>query len=191
MLIIIQAPHPVLSEKARKIKKIDKKIKTLIKEMSETLEQTTDPEGVGLAAPQVGESLQLFIIKESAKAPLRTFINPQILSLSSHQYLNINNDSSINNNQKKKNGIKLEGCLSLKDIWGIVHRSSSVKLSYTDESGNSQIKTFKGFLSTIIQHECDHLQGTLFPKRVLEQKEKLYKSIKDENDEAIFEELAI
>lgn len=203
MLTIVQAPHPVLSQKARKINKADAKIRNLIKEMTYTLEHTTNPEGVGLAAPQVGEPLQLFIIKVSLKSPLNVFINPEILSVSEEKYpvtdmqKPINNRSSSARQPKadppltENKGIKLEGCLSLKDIWGVVHRSSVVKITYTDEAGRRQTKTFSGFLATIIQHECDHLQGILFPKRVLEQKEKLYKATTDENGEMVFEEMAI
>ncbi len=193
MLDIVQAPNPVLSTKAKKINKVDVKIKNLIKEMVFTLEHTTDPEGVGLAAPQVGESLQLFIIKESPKSPLYVFINPTIVSLSDEKYP-VSDDEKPKKNKlksKRNNGVKLEGCLSLKDIWGIVHRASSVELSFMDEKGVKQVKTFSGFLATIIQHETDHLHGVLFPKRVLEQKEKLYNATHDEKGEMVFEEMDI
>lgn len=183
MMTIVQAPHPALSQKAKKITKIDKSIHALIKEMTVTLENTTDPEGVGLAAPQVGESVQLFIIKEDPKAPLQVFINPQILSVSDDKY-------PVAEGGKKK-GVKLEGCLSLKDIWGVVHRAAKVQLAYEDETGQKHTKFFTGFLATIVQHECDHLEGILFPKRVLEQKEKLYKAEADENGEMVFDEIAI
>lgn len=192
MLKIIQAPAPVLSEKAKKINKVDVKILNLINEMTLTLENTTDPEGVGLAAPQVGKSLQIFIIKEGPKSPLYTFINPEILFLSEEKYpVSDDNNHGKTKSSKNKKGVKLEGCLSLKDIWGVVHRASSVNIRFIDENGYIQEKTFNGFLATIIQHECDHLQGILFPKRVLEQKEKLYKATKDENYEMVFEELDI
>ena len=60
-----------------------------------------------------------------------------------------------------------------------------------DETGKIYTKEFKDFLATIIQHEYDHLNGILFPKRVLEQKGKLYKSSKEKNGEDIFEELVL
>ena len=81
--------------------------------------------------------------------------------------------------------------MSLPTIWGPVLRSSSVTLSYLDEYGKSHKKKFSNFLSTIIQHEMDHLQGILFPKRVLEQKGILYKSHKNEKGEDVFEEITI
>jgi peptide deformylase len=194
MLEIVQAPHPALSAVAKRINKIDKTILDLIEEMTYTLVHTTDPEGVGLAAPQVAESLQLFVVKESPEAPRLVFINPEIKE-QSQEHLNLDADeedtSRKKKSRKKDKGVKLEGCLSLKDIWGIVHRSQWVVLSYQDESGKQFEKKFDGFMATIIQHEVDHLHGVLFPKRVLEQKEKLYKTSTDEDGETVFEELAI
>lgn len=190
MLNIVQAPDPVLSKATKKINKVDSKIRKLINEMAVTLENTTDPEGVGLAAPQVGISLKLFIIKENPTSPLLTFINPEILSNSKDKYpLTENNKDSQINKSKRKKGVKLEGCLSLKDIWGVVNRASSLTLRFMDENGIIKEKVFSGFLATIIQHECDHLEGILFPKRVLEQKETLYKSTRDEKGEMVFEEI--
>ncbi len=183
MLPIVQAPHPVLSQKAKKINKIDSSIKDLIKKMAVTLKNTVDPEGVGLAAPQVAQSLELFIIKESETAPLRVFINPKIEFFSKKKY-------PVTSGKKDK-GVKLEGCLSLKDIWGVVHRSDMIEISYQDENGIQKKERFSGFLATIIQHECDHLNGILFPKRVLEQKEKLYKAVTNNEGETIFEEMPI
>jgi peptide deformylase len=187
MLPIVQAPHQALSQVAKPIKKFDKQLQSLIKEMIVTLENTTDPEGVGLAAPQVAESLQLFIIKETPKSQVLVFINPEILSVSPQQHDLVDGSKG---KKKKDSGVKLEGCLSLKDIWGIVHRAESVTITYQDEQGSKHTRTYNGFLATIVQHECDHLQGILFPKRVLEQKEKLYQSI-EENGETVFEEISI
>lgn len=190
-MTIVQAPHPALSQTAKKITRFDKALLTLIKEMTYTLEHTTDPEGVGLAAPQVAESLQLFIVKESPKDVLKVFINPEILELSQEMYPISDKKPDKKKSTKKDAGVKLEGCLSLKDIWGVVHRSSRVKLRFQDETGKEYVRTYTGFLATIIQHECDHLQGILFPKRVLEQKEKLYKATTEKNGEMVFEELSI
>lgn len=186
MLNIVQAPHNALSVKAKKVGRLDSRIKKLIKEMTVTLENTRDPEGVGLAAPQVGESLKLFIIKESPSEPLYVFINPEIISISEEKLPVVDGKKA-----KEKKGVKLEGCLSLKDIWGVVHRAANVTLSFENEKGIKTTKTFDGFLATIIQHECDHLDGILFPKRVLEQNEKLYKAKADEKGEMVFEELDI
>lgn len=186
MLSIVQAPSEVLASPARKINNIDKAIRHLIKQMTETLEKATDPEGVGLAAPQVGESLQLFIIKPTPKSKVEVFINP---------VLTIPDDAKKDDVKEKLENededVKLEGCLSLKDIWGVVERYDKVHLSFLDENGKKHERTYDGFFATIIQHEYDHIQGILFPKRVLEQESKLYKSTKNKKGESVFEEISL
>jgi peptide deformylase len=182
---IVQAPEPVLSEKAKPVEKIDKYIKTLLKEMEVTLSEARDPEGVGLAAPQVGKSLQIFIIRQSPDDPLLTFINPEVVSFADPK------PPKDENEKEKKSGVQLEGCLSLKDVWGVVNRHGEVVLSYMDEHGQKHQKKFDGFLATIIQHEYDHLQGILFTKRVIEQKNPLYQSVKNKKGEIEFEEIEI
>ena len=182
MLKIVQAPESVLSTKAKPVKTIDKNIKQLLKDMQEALASAHDPEGVGLAAPQVGKSLQIFLIKESPTSPLYTFINPKIEAFIDHPKTKTT---------KKKKSVQLEGCLSLKDVWGVVSRHHGVKLTYMDEHEEKHTKTFDGFFATIIQHEFDHLQGLLFPKRVIEQQNKLYHSYKNAKGETEFEEMSI
>lgn len=182
MLTIVRAPHPILSHVAKPVTKIDANIHTLIKEMKETLNATTDPEGVGLAAPQVGKSLQLFIVKPTPKSPITVFINPRITE---------NTTAAMSKEEKSGKEKKLEGCLSLPNIWGEVKRAPSVTMKYADEHGTLHEKMFKGFLATILQHEYDHLQGVLFPKRVLEQQGILYKSSKNTKGEDEFEEIEI
>lgn len=180
MLEIVSAPNPVLSAKTNKITKIDKGILKLIEEMKKALESATDPIGVGLAAPQVGKALKIFIAKPSVKSKVLVFINPKIIRKTSPQ-----------EKKGKERTRKLEGCLSLPNIWGEVLRYNEITLEFQDETGKKHYKKFKGFPATIVQHEIDHLNGILFPKRVLEQKGTLYKSEKDEKGQDIFEELKI
>ncbi len=193
---IVQAPNLVLSTVAKPVYKIDKSITTLLKDMEEALLKATDPEGVGLAAPQIGKSLQIFIVKESPDAKLKIFINPKIEDFKDKppEKKPVDKEDAkvpIDKKGKKEKGVQLEGCLSLQDIWGVVKRHDEVTLSYEDETGKKHTRTFDGFLSVIIQHETDHLNGILFPKRVLEQKQKLYKSIKNKKGETEFEEMEI
>lgn len=180
---IVQAPHAVLSEKAQPIKKIDKTILALIDNMKKTLVSASDPEGVGLAAPQVGQALQLFIARPKASGPITVYINPELTFLEKAVLPPKKPDT------KKKDEIQLEGCLSLRDVWGTVSRAKKVTITYKDEHGKTHEKTVSGFLSTILQHEYDHLQGILFPRRVLEQKGQLYKSSKNDEGEDEFEEI--
>ncbi|HKC14437.1 MAG TPA: peptide deformylase [Patescibacteria group bacterium] len=185
---IITAPNPILSLEAKPVEKIDSRIQELIKEMKEALTQASDPEGVGLAAPQIGQSYRIFIAKPSPKDKIMVFINPEIVKITPRSKT-FTKKRKVG--KKKKQVQKLEGCLSLKDIWGTVLRSPKLTLTYLDEEGKLQTKEFKDFLATIIQHEYDHLNGVLFPKRVLEQKGKLYKSSKDEEGDDVFEELEL
>lgn len=185
MLKIVQAPNNVLSSPAKPINKIDKSIHTLIKNMEKALISAKDPEGVGLAAPQVGKSLQLFLIRQTPHSPTLVFINPKIEEFSKEF------SEELPKNNKGKKDVQLEGCLSLFSIWGVVKRHPCLVLSYQDENGIHHKKKFSGFIATIIQHEYDHLQGILFPKRVLEQKQQLYKSKNNENGETVFEEIEI
>ncbi len=182
MFSILQAPNEILSRPAKKVKKIDKSIISLIKGMEETLNKTRDPQGVGLAAPQIGRDLRIFIAKPTDKSPIHAFINPVI-----EKSIKINSSQKT----KKEKSRKLEGCLSLQSIWGEVARERQIIVSYLDEKGISHKKKFSGFLAMIIQHEADHLNGLLFPKRALEQKGKLYKSHKNEKGEDEFEEIEI
>ncbi|MDO8621382.1 MAG: peptide deformylase [Candidatus Levybacteria bacterium] len=182
MLNIITAPNPVLSQSAKQIPEVNLNILKLIEEMEETLLTAKDPQGVGLAAPQIDKSLQIFLAKPTPKSSTLVFINPKIVS-------SIN--APIQNTKYKIQNTKLEGCLSLPNIWGEVNRLPQITLSYMDTRGASHKRTFKGFIATIIQHETDHLNGILFPKRVLEQKGKLYKSRKNKKGEDVFEEIEL
>jgi len=173
---IVQAPDAFLSTKAKQIKKIDKELLALIEEMKETLLFASDPEGVGLAAPQIGKPIQLFIAKPEKTSPFSVFINPAVKLLE---------PAVIRKNSKGHS--KLEGCLSIKDIWGTVERAPKVEVTFQNEHGMTQKKIFSGFPAIIIQHEQDHLEGILFPRRVLEQGGKLYKSHKDQNGEDVYD----
>lgn len=173
MLQIVSAPNQVLSQIAKKVSKVDKNITKLVVDMEKALDSQKDPEGVGLAAPQVGKSLQLFIMKPSPKSPCSAIINPVVIATKSGK-------------KKKGDTTKLEGCLSLPTVWGDVERDESITISYQNEKGENHTKTFVGFPSIIVQHEIDHLNGILFPKRVLEQDGILYKSHKDKHGKEVF-----
>ena len=196
MLKIVSAPDNALSQKAKIVKNIDKSTLNLIEEMKQTLNATHDPEGVGLAAPQIGKSLQIFVIKPTQKSKIQVFINPKIQAQNQAEqntepHRNDQRESVRKSAEIKSASKKLEGCLSLPSIWGEVKRSQKVSVFYLDEKGKKHERLFTGFTATILQHEYDHLQGTLFPKRVLEQKGKLYKSIKNKKGEDEFEEMEI
>lgn len=169
---IVDVKNPVLRQKALMVKKIDKRIHDLIADMEETLVAQRDPEGVGLAAPQVGKSLQIFIAMYNGKT--KVFMNPKIISISE-------DEAGVHKTKKGKS--VLEGCLSLPHYYGPIARSKKLMLEYLDIDGTRKKEFFKGFMAHIIQHEVDHLNGVLFVDRILEQKAPLYKFEGDQWEE--------
>ncbi|MBD3300658.1 MAG: peptide deformylase [Candidatus Moranbacteria bacterium] len=121
----------------------DPNLKTLIKQMQKTL---ANKNGIGLAAPQVGKPLQLFIIEIDYDKYV--MINPKIKHLS-------------------KDKISMEeGCLSFPNIYKNIKRSKKVTIHYFDENGEQKKIKAKGLLARAIQHEYDHLQGVIFLDRI-------------------------
>lgn len=170
VLKFVDIKDPILRQKARRVKSIDKKIKMLIADMEETLLAADDPEGIGLAAPQVGKSLQIFIVNfEKIK---RVVINPVVL--------NIGKEPSASKGGREKT---LEGCLSLPHYYGPIKRPNEITIEFLDEFGNCKQEKFAGFPAHIIQHEVDHLNGTLFIDHILTQDAPLYLFDGDEFEE--------
>ncbi len=176
---IVHVPNPVLTTPANAVRSFDRQLKKLIDDMKETLIATTNPKGVGLAATQIGVGLRVFITRPTEKAKIRVFINPEIIKQS----------GSVTDGVPERNN-KLEGCLSIPNIWGNVHRQTHLTLRYQDETGKNHEETFSGFMATIIQHETDHINGILYTQRVLEQHEKLYQ-VAQEDGKEILEEITI
>ncbi len=193
MYRIVTTPNEVLAKEAQKVVKFDNKLHEILEGMKKTLIATRDPIGVGLAAPQVGLSLRIFQMKPLDHSPVTSFINPVIIDVSkSEGVLNKSNSENIEKNKPKSSKKRLlEGCLSIPNIWGNVTRKKEITIAFQDENGISHTKHFKGFPAVIIQHEMDHLNGILFTKHVMEQKEKLYKSHKNEEGEDEFDEIKL
>lgn len=186
--MIVSVPNPVLTTPTKKVGKIDKKILQIIMRMKKTLVETHTPKGVGLAAPQIGIPLAIFITRPRENSPIDVFINPEIIWQSLELSEIVREENGKPSLRKEK---KLEGCLSIPDIWGYLKRPAKVRLRYMDVKGVWQEKEFEGFMATIVQHETDHLNGILFTKRVLEQKQKLYKIEEDEKGEEKLVEIEI
>lgn len=193
MLKIITSPDKVLLQKAEEVKSFDGKLKKILKEMEQTLLATFDPIGVGLAAPQVGLSLRIFLMKPTEKSKVTFFINPVFESMSDNAAIpQFTNSEKVENKKPDSSKDKLlEGCLSLPNIWGNVSRKSDVTMSWFDENGKKYTRKFTDFPAIIAQHEMDHLNGILFTKHVLEQGEQLFKSHKNSEGEDEFEEIKI
>lgn len=169
--MIITVPNPVLTTPAKPVEKIDRKVRLIIEQMKNDLISKENPKGVGLAATQIGISLRIFITKPTETSPIEVFINPEII-WKSQALGEIQRPKGIKPSLRREK--KLEGCLSIPNVWGYLKRPKSVKLRFLDEKGDQQEKEFEGFIATIVQHETDHINGILFTRRVLEQKQKLY-----------------
>lgn len=180
MRAIVKVPNDVLNAPAKTVTNFDKRLSNLVSDMKATLVATKNPKGVGLAAPQIGESVRIFVIRPHEKDPVGVFINPQIIAKS---------NESTDGVPERTN--KLEGCLSIPDIWGRVKRAKGLTLRYQDEKGNPHEEAFTGFAATIIQHETDHINGILFTQRVLEQHGSFYESGKDKDGKDILEEIEL
>ena len=177
---IITAPNPVLISPAQPVTSFDKKLKRILDDLRSTLKATKNPKGVGLAAPQIGLALKIFVTRPHEKDEIRVFINPKI----------INTSTGVTEGVPGRDN-KLEGCLSIPRIWGKVSRAKSLTIAYDNEHGVHHEETCTGFLATIIQHETDHTNGILFTQRVLEQKGKFYQSTYDEDGKETLEELEL
>lgn len=175
ILAVEKVPSTVLTSIAKPVTSFNAKLHKLISDMEDTLRAAHDPEGVGLAAPQVGVSLAVFITRPDKRAKMRAYINPKILKMEG-------DSEKINHGPKTT----LEGCLSVDKIWSPLSRPQKVLLSYQTPDGKRQEEWFEGFKAVIVQHEVDHLNGILFTARAMEQNAKLF----EERDGA-FEELSI
>ncbi len=137
---VITYGNPVLRKKAKKIKNIDKSIIELVNKMFETM-RANEPQGVGLAAPQVGVPIALFIYElDDDKGVL---INPEVI-------------------EKKGEDVDEEGCLSVPGVFGPVKRAEEVVVKAINIKGKRIVLKLKGFKARVFQHEIDHLKGILF-----------------------------
>jgi len=177
---IVKVPHDILTTPSKEVTHFDKRLTRIISDLKETLRATKNPRGVGLAAPQIGVPLRIFVTRPREKDAIRVFINPTIVKSSEEQTDGV---------PEREN--KLEGCLSIPTVWGRVKRATALTLTYQDEAGKPQKENFTGFLATIIQHETDHLNGTLFTHRAIAQKSRLYQTTKDDEGKEVLEEIEL
>lgn len=147
ILPIIAYGDSVLKKEAKNITKEELDLTKLVADMFDTMNNAC---GIGLAAPQIGKSIRVFIAdaspleEEETKDFKRVFVNPTILEEFGEEW-------SYN-----------EGCLSIPGIRGEVVRPSKLKIHYFDENWNEHTEEFEGMPARIIQHEYDHIEGILF-----------------------------
>ncbi len=153
-LEICQLGNPILRQIAEPITEISQpEIQQLIDQM---LELTFLSKGMGLAAPQIGRSLQILIIAShpNVRYPYAPQMSPTALI----------NPQIISHSQTEVKG--WEGCLSVPGLRGMIPRFEMVEVSYSDRQGRSQQQSFTDFVARIFQHEYDHLQGKVFLDRL-------------------------
>lgn len=148
ILPIVTYNDPVLRKKAEPVEDLTDDVSALITNMIETMYNS---DGVGLAAPQVGESLRIFVMDadgmledEDEKPGPMIFINPEIIE------------------KKGKKVAMDEGCLSIPEVSDKVVRPEMVVVKYKDENFEDQEIEADGWIARVIQHEHDHLEGILF-----------------------------
>lgn len=174
MLKIVTVPNDVLTSPSKPVESFDGSLQKLVRDMEEALNAQVDPQGVGLAAPQVGIGLTLFIMKPSLKGEITPIINPKILQIEEKKSVTTRVKKDAKGKKKRHH---FEGCLSIPRIWAAVKRSKKLLLEYQTLTGEKKSEWFTGFKAVIIQHEVDHLNGVLFTQRALEQKNQLYEEV--------------
>ncbi|MDR2684692.1 MAG: peptide deformylase [Prevotellaceae bacterium] len=168
ILPVVLYGSSILREVAKPVEKNFPDLKELLANMYETMRKA---DGVGLAAPQIGLSLRMFVVDvtslkddkdlkdDLARSPnALTVINPEIIERS---------DEMVTRG---------EGCLSLPQIHEKVARSNKIKIKYFDEDFQEHAEEFEGFFARVIQHEFDHIEGHVFTDRISPIRKQMIKS---------------
>ena len=146
--------HPVLRERAKRVERFGTpELRELVQDMKDTMAAKS---GAGLAAPQIGVSERVVIFgvdhnpryPDAEEVPFTVLVNPQIVLLT----------------REVEEG--WEGCLSVPGLRGIVPRYTHLRYTGFDEEGRPIDRTAEGFHARVVQHECDHLDGILYPQRM-------------------------
>ncbi len=140
---ILVWPHPLLKQKAQPVKAVDDSIRTLVKDLFESMYAA---DGVGLAAPQIGVLKNVIVLDTTPRQPEAkpvAMINPEILELNGQT-------------------VYREGCLSIPGEAEDVERALTITVRYLDEQGAEQVLKTDGLLAIAVQHETDHLKGIMF-----------------------------
>lgn len=153
---ILKYPNPILRKKAEKVTEFDDSLQELIADMAETM---YDAPGVGLAAPQIGVSLQLLVMDITTKEEepeLIVFVNPEL-------------------SEGEGSELEEEGCLSVVELSAKVKRFTKIRVKTQDAEGNHLDFIAEDWFARVIQHEVDHLNGTLFIDHLSSLKRAMYK----------------
>jgi len=169
ILPIVAYGDPVLRKKSEEISKEYPNLQELIANMKETMYNAS---GVGLAAPQIGKAIRLFIIDASP------FADDDALTKEENEVLKNFNRVFINPKIIKEEGDEWsfnEGCLSIPEIREDVWRQPTITIEYQDEQFEKHTEILSGLAARIFQHEYDHIEGVLFTDRISSLKKRLLK----------------
>ena len=155
----VALPDERIRQKSESVNAFDNSIRSLIADLTETAQAQENPPALGLAAPQIAVLKRVFVAKIRNK--FRPFVNAKILKTS------------------KKQGAYLEGCFSVGGKYGHAIRPMEIDVEAQDKTGKKFKRHYKGLAARIIQHEIDHLEGTLFIDHVFAQNGKLFRVEKD------------
>lgn len=142
---IVIHPSPLLERKCNEVVKFDKKLAKLLDDMHETM---VAADGVGLAAPQIGETIQVAIVDFDEGQEVIEMINPVVTAIGGEE-------------------IEIEGCLSFPGLYGEVKRPFYVKIEAQERNGALYELEAEGYEARAILHEIDHLNGILFESKIL------------------------
>ena len=151
---VLRMGHPVLRERAKPVEELaTPELRALVQDMKDTMAAKN---GAGLAAPQIGVGQRVVIFgvtknpryPDAEEVPFTVLVNPRIVMLTRE----VEED--------------WEGCLSVPGMRGVVPRYTKLRYSGFDEEGNPIERVAEGFHARVVQHECDHLDGILYPQRM-------------------------
>jgi peptide deformylase len=141
---ILKYGNEALRARAKDVPEVNEEMRTILKEMAETMKASN---GVGLAAPQVGFPLRMFVCYTEEDV-VKMVVNPVITPLTTELMEFV------------------EGCLSVPGVYKNVKRPGKIRLEFLDEKGRPQSMVLEGFRAVIAQHEYDHLEGVLFVDKI-------------------------
>lgn len=169
ILPIVAYGDPVLKKEAEEIDKNYPELEKLISDMFETM---YNAKGVGLAAPQIGKSIRLFVVDGSPFAELEEGeeFDPRAEGIENFKKVFIN---PIIEEESGEKWAFEEGCLSIPKIRENVYRKEKLVITYFDENWNLHEEAYSGYAARIIQHEYDHIDGILFTDHLSSLKRKL------------------
>ena len=170
ILPIVAYGSPVLKKKAVEISKDYPNLEELIDNMFETMYNAN---GVGLAAPQIGLSIRLFVIDAKPFSQDESLTESEVKELQDFKRV------FINPKIIEENGVEWdfnEGCLSIPDVHEDIFRKPEIKIEYQDQNFDTKIEILSGLPARVVQHEYDHIEGVLFTDRISNLKKRLIKS---------------